>query len=415
VWIAAPLEAEGFLVLAGHVERGDAATRVNVEQVGKVLCEVPATPGFCFKVPLRHGLYLMSLWHKEDRLRQWEILPAERVVAARDGMATPYEACSTLTPKGQPYATRGRMGDLFLAGDSNDSVGQFTENRGLSPNATAAWENVFCRFPVWRQEFGLAQVSLLIAPAKEEIRREYYPFARAKRTVLDDFMSRFGGSGVTLPKWELWHRRDLAWSCTDTHWTDYGATVAAGAVLRAWGLPTTNLPESFRVRQRIGDLGNKVNPQVSSYELAFLSEVGARLVFDNGITNQGNIRVFRNPAAPQPKTLLIFGDSFGTNLAQAFSGVFSMVTYAYQPAGFDPLLTEAVKPEYVLLQITQRFLHGHPATGKSVFAMANRKLSEMSTQLRDDLLNRLSSAPSDFHKFTTPLFLDSPMPKNTIT
>lgn len=385
VWLAQPIESDGHLILAGHVERGDSATTITVEQAGVPLIKTTAEPGFCCKIPLRQGIYMLSLWHGGERLRQWEILSAERRSASileKGNLSS--------TEKGEPYAIPGRMGDLFLAGDTNDSVGQFTENRNLSAAATAAWSTVFNFLPVWCKKYNLLQSSLLIAPAKEEIRRDYYPFPRASRTLLDDFITRFRDRGVIFPKWELWGRRDLAWSYTDTHWTDYGATVAAGAVLKAWGLSTDGLPVLFTVRQRIGDLGIKVSPNVASHELCFMPEVETLKVFDNGIANHGNIRIYRNSSAPLKNRLLIFGDSFGTNLTEAFSGVFSDVTYAYQPAGFDPDLVEIIRPQHVLLQITQRFLHGHPATYSSVIEMAKRKISAMPTELRCEFLKRLT-------------------------
>jgi hypothetical protein len=412
IWLAQPIETDCHLILAGHIEHGDAATTIRVEQAGIPLLETIAEPGFCCKIPLRQGIYMLSLWHGGERLRQWEVLSAERRLAAMSAMDESSEMASTATEKRGPYAIQGRMGDLFLAGDSNDSVGQFTENRNLSAAAIAAWDNVFTLLPVWCKKYGLLQSSLLIAPAKEEIRREYYPFPRATRTVLDDFMTRFRDRGVIFPKWELWGRRDLVWSYTDTHWTDYGATVAAGTVLKAWGLPTAGLPDTFTVCQRIGDLGTKTSPNVASHELCFMPEVDARKVFDNGISNQGNIRIYRNSNAPHKNRLLIFGDSFGTNLLQAFSGVFSDVTYAYQPAGFDPALVEIIRPHFVLLQITQRFLHGQPATDGSVFEMAKRKVSEMTPECRRDFVSTLSLSLPHFDNLITPI-LDGIVTENS--
>lgn len=390
VWLANPLEEERVLVLAGHIERGDAETNIKVEQAGVVLIEMTAAPGFCLKIPLCQGMYILSLWHRGEKLRQWDILPAERAAAAISGMLAARESGVSVTGEGKPYAISGRMGDLFLAGDTNDSVGQFTENRRLSPSAAAAWENVFSSFPIWQRKFSLEKISLLISPAKEEIRREYYPFSRAKNTLLDDFLNRFRGENFIFPKWELWGRRDLAYSNTDTHWTDFGATAAALALLKSWKLPVAGLPEAFKIVQRIGDLGNKVRPELSSFELCFLSDVNERLVFDNKISNQGNIKVFKNDSATVDEKILIFGDSFGTNLSFALSGCFSRVFYAYQPAGFDPDFIDLVRPKYVLLQIAQRFLHGQAATGKSILLKAQEKSDNLNINQRDLFLEFLN-------------------------
>lgn len=394
VWLAAPQEVSDYLILAGHIERGDNAATVRIEQAGLVLFENFANPGFCFKVPLRNGLYSLTLWHEDQLLRRWDVLPSERAAAAMTGMVSPR---AVATPnEGLPYAILGRMGELFLAGDSNDSVGQFTENRRLSASTISAWNNVFSQTSIWQQRFNLDHISILVTPAKEEIKREYYPFIRARSSELDEFMSLFGNQGVIFPKWELWRRRDLAWSPTDTHWTDFGASIAAEAVQKAWSSPSVDLPKVWSVRQRIGDLGIKMQPPVSSYELTFVPNSSVCLVFDNGVSNQGNVRIYRNSSASLNSRLMIFGDSFGTNLAEAFAHAYSEVIYAYQPAGFDPQMVHALRPDRVLLQITQRFLPGQPATGKSVFEKAREKISQLSFEDRGKLLIKLTSHSDEF-------------------
>lgn len=410
VWMAAPVpDAAGRLVFSGCIGPGG---RVRIRHGGAVLADLPACPGFQVAVPLRPGSYEILADLPEDRRLVWEVRDSGSEAYVMTGMLAPPQSGPDAVAPGEPFALAGRMGQLFLGGDSNDSIGQFTESRSLTERNAAGWSNTFRQFPGWRKIHGLARLSLLIAPAKEEILREYYPLPRGARTILDDFVTRFRDPAPILPKWELWNRRDLAWSRTDTHWTDYGAAIAAAAVLKAWGLPSTGpdsgLPETWRLRQRIGDLGSKVQPQVASHELTFLPEVPARLVFDNGVTNQGNIRLYRHPQAPQPGRLLIFGDSFGTNLAEAFSGVFAEVAYAYQPAGFDPELVAAVRPDHVLLQITQRFLHGQPATGKPVFAKARDKIAALPQDKRAALLARLAAAPAEFAPLTAPLIAPVP-------
>lgn len=136
--------------------------------------------------------------------------------------------------------------------------------------------------------------------------------------------------------------------------------------------------------------------------MCFRPEDAGRLVFDNAITNQGCIRVFRNPSAPQQARLLIFGDSFGTNLAIAFSGVFAEVTYAYRPAGFDPVLARLVEPDYVLLEITQRFLHGLPDIDSSIYGTIAGKLRAMPPAAQAALLERWRAAPPEFQPLLRP-------------
>jgi hypothetical protein len=391
VWFAPPVEVDdSTLVFTGYVPKGDQKTQVRVFQNQTCLAETGSAPGFCVSVPLQHGVYRIELWHDDQRLGSWDAVPPEREQAARSILGKPLSVNPKSIESGTAYALPGRMGQLFLAGDSNDSMGQFTRTQNLSEGSAQAWQNVFDQLEGWKQEFGLTHISTLIAPAKEEILREYYPHPRASRTVLDDFLHRFKDQPVIFPKWDLWNRRLYAYCVADTHWTDYGATVAAGSVLKSWGVPETGLPNAFNVLRRYGDLGIKTEPVSSGFELVFPPNVKPVPVFDNGVANQGCIRVWHTPDAPNPGSLLIFGDSFGVNLAEAFASVYRDVSFAYQPAGFDAELVRILRPENVLLEITQRFIHGHPATGVSVLHKARDKVLAMPVEkriaLRENLL-----------------------------
>lgn len=242
-----------------------------------------------------------------------------------------------------------------------------------------SWLQNFDAMSGWEASFGL-RMAFLVAPAKEEIFPEAFPLPRARRTVMDDFRIRFAAKGAVIPVHELRAQRQFAYSETDTHWTDYGATIAARKLLKHWqmdGVAEGALPKEFRVLQRQGDLGVKLDPRRASYEMVFSQSPDCCLVFDNGVRNQGCLRLWSNPHAPVPGGCLILGDSFGTNFAQALASVFSQVVFAYRPAGFDPTLVGLVKPSYVILQITQRFLHGSPDRRGTLFDTAVSKIKAL--------------------------------------
>lgn len=293
-----------------------------------------------------------------------------------------------------PYAVIGGNRHLFLGGDSNDSVGQFTEERRLSEASIQSWMKNFTNMRTWEAQYGL-RCAFLVAPAKEEIFPDFYPRPRANHTVLDDFRTKFVDAGIVLPLWELRAQRNFAYSETDTHWTDQGATIAAEAVLKSWSMieeVRAALPRDFRVLQRQGDLGIKVDPPRASYDLVFADDMNARLVFDNGVHNHGCLRVWRNIEAPVKASCMVFGDSFGTNLAMALTSVFAEVSYAYRPAAFDARMVEILKPSYVVLQITQRFLHGSPDLRASIFDTAMNKLHTLPVSKRADAIAALHTA-----------------------
>ena len=408
VWIAQPLPiGDDRLVFSGHVANPGDGVTVSIRHGGDIVATCLANPGFIVDVPARKGVFHVEIPVRQEQGRdvvcRWEVVDQERQDMALVGMVQRGVPAS-VPPTGTGQALLGRMGQLFLVGDTNDSVGQFTRSGSLSDASVTGWSYMFSKMPEWQDEFGIDKIMLMVAPAKEEVLRDYYPFRRALNTAFDDFMKRFGDQPVLMPRWELWNRRQLCYGATDTHWTDYGATVAGQTLLKRWDLPADALPGEFAIKQKIGDLGSKLIPPTSNFELAFRDNFSDRLVFENGIHNHGNIRIYRNSAAPIAGKLLIFGDSFGTNLTEALSYGFQEVAYAYQPAGLDPDLVQRIKPTHLLLQITQRFVHGAPATGKSVFESGRKKLAAMSEQEREQAVARLRAAPAEFQSLVTPLF-----------
>ena len=408
VWIAQPLSiGADRLVFSGHVANPGDGVTVSIRHGGDIVATCLANPGFIVDVPARKGVFHVEIPVRQEQGRdvvcRWEVVDQERQDMALVGMVQRGVPVPGAAATGA-QALMGRMGQLFLIGDTNDSVGQFTRSGSLNEASLQGWSELFGKMPEWQDQFGFEKIMLMVAPAKEEVLRDYYPFRRALNTVFDDFMKRFGDRPVLMPKWELWNRRHLAYSPTDTHWTDYGAAVAGQTLLKRWNLPAESLPDEFAVKQKIGDLGSKLTPPASNFELIFREKLLDRLVFDNDIVNHGNIRIYRNSAAPIAGKLLIFGDSFGTNLTEALSYGFQEVAYAYQPAGLDPDLVERIKPTHLLLQITQRFVHGAPATGQSIFESGRKKLAAMSEQEREQAVARLRAAPAEFQPLVTPLF-----------
>lgn len=376
-WLLSEGGTPGQITLSqgGSVLAECAADLARPDVVRARMAAKPDTPvkercGFDITVPRRLGIY---------RLR------------AQAGKAL--MEMDILDTTGGPFALVGENRHLFLGGDSNDSIGQFTQNRPLPESSILAWGENFAAMRRWEAEFDL-RCAFLVAPSKEEVFAEFYPYPRVKRTVLDEFRTRFSDAGAIAPVWELRAQRNFAYSETDTHWTDQGATIAARAVLKAWGMEVgaKSLPTEFRVHQRQGDLGIKLEPRRASWELVFADPPDVRKVFDNGVQNNGCLRLWRNPDAPRTGCCLVLGDSFGTNFAQSLTSVFSEVAYAYRPAAFDPALVRLLRPSHVILQITQRFLHGHPDLRTTLFETAGDKIAALPGDKRGPVVDHLTQA-----------------------
>lgn len=276
---------------------------------------------------------------------------------------------------------RGEGNWLFLENDSNRSVDQFTGKSSLDSQVLEGWRRYLNHV---RQAAVNAEVNwcLMIAPGKEEIFPDRYPFDRAPVIPIDQFMGEFGTEfDVVFPVQELTYYRELAYYQVDTHWSDFGAHIAASCILRRFGLAAEveNLLSSFRVATTYGDLGRKCSPPISGAKLiADYKQCETKKVYDNGISNTGKIWIFENPSASLNKCLIIFGGSSSINLSKLLGSVFKRVIFAHTVATWDQELVDVENPAYVLVQTNQRFLISAPTPERGVWAMANSKIEKFS-------------------------------------
>lgn len=124
----------------------------------------------------------------------------------------------------------GLSGYLFLANDSNKSIDQYEGKELISDMAMAAWDRYFLELSSHKKE----NWAFLIAPSKEFIIPECYPYHRAPETPVDQILHRFQAlhENVVHPIKELQINGHVTYSTGDTHWTDYGALIAAKAVCK---------------------------------------------------------------------------------------------------------------------------------------------------------------------------------------
>ena len=290
----------------------------------------------------------------------------------------------------KPYALRGLDSMLFLGGDSNDSIKMFTTDVALTHEVRKSWQTYMESLKNVQSEFNIKSYAVLIAPSKEEIFPSLYPFPKAKNRLIDHFIREFKNEeNLIWPKWELYNTRFLSYCTTDTHWTDYGAYIAALSLFKKWQIDKFVDESSFKVKHWIGDLGSKLDPMESSRSLVFSDTLQINTVFNNYIINNGFIKVIENASSLTNESLLIFGDSFGSNLSTALGMYFSKVIYSYQPAAFDPELISFFNPSYMLLQTNQRFINTSDMRHRSVLANACNKIKNFSEDQKLELKSKL--------------------------
>lgn len=284
----------------------------------------------------------------------------------------------------------GPFGHLFLNNDTNDTAAQFRGERLITPEDLASWKSYFQDLRARADKIGIAAV-FMVAPAKEEIFPDLYPIGRAEVTPIDQLIPAAADISLLFPAPELRVDRGLAYCRTDTHWSDYGARIAAEVYLRHAGLAEhiKSLPSNFRFSEKAGDLGrNLIPPMTEPWMRAKLSPDSV-FAFDNKISNHGKIWIFHNASAPVAETLVLFGDSFGVNLSKSLSAVFQRVVYCHTAAMWDPLVVEEEKPRYVLLEMAQRFIVQPPLDRKLWDSIA-QKISAFDDSERQQVKQHLS-------------------------
>lgn len=304
---------------------------------------------------------------------------------------------------------KGRNNFLFLANDTNRSTDQFTGTISISPKALSDWTT---HLQSLNKEYSAdgGRACFLLAPAKEEIFPDFYPHLRATITPIDEFISNFNGRlDILFPRDVLRRDRELTYSRVDSHWTDYGAKLAAEEILRYFGLSDyiSRLPKEFEVRSTTGDLGIKTAPPTFGPVLSISArhrEVSEN--FNNRVNNNGRIRVYENPEAAIHQTLVIFGDSFSTNLSRLLTPIFSRVVYTYTGAGLDKSVADFEKPKFIVAQSNQRFIITPPPLEYNIWENAKSKLIQEDEGILESLASEMQAHLAGSSHFYAKRMLD---------
>lgn len=290
---------------------------------------------------------------------------------------------------------QGSQGHLFLANDTNDSISQFIGKTLISEFEIEKWGRYFDALNSWSMRSD-KPFTFMIAPAKEYIYPEHYHEKKASVTPIEQFSVHFSKKANLLnPEVELAKDKEFAYFKTDSHWNDYGASVAAAAFCRRAGFVYSPPDVEYVVKQFAGDLGSKFIP--AKTEIALIVSNTDKLTkhrtFDNGVANRGNVLVYENPNAANKKSIMIFGDSFSLYLANCLSHSFSRVVRFVSGADIDWRAVEAERPDHLLIELTSRFLIRAPSSGFSISDEIKRKYSAMDASTLQNHAQFLNSQP----------------------
>ena len=293
----------------------------------------------------------------------------------------------------------GEDGWLFLHNDQNGSIEQLTGTRTLTDAGLAAWESVLRATEEWSGARGVVHRSMLV-PDKHAVYENKLPEAVARRAVplahrsVGRLLSHLGGAGLSTPLYPLAELQDArgpleTFHTTDTHWNAWGQFVgysALASALSSAGVAMSPVSEEdmwFFLRTRAGDLGAKLSPpRVSRFVLGRPRTLRATRLYDNGVTNNGWVSVYRRSdaeATTQLARCLVFGDSFMRGLQFLLAESFAETTFVHMSHGIDLSVADALQPDVLLGITVERFSIDPPRPGETLRGIVERKLADGET------------------------------------
>lgn len=287
-------------------------------------------------------------------------------------------------------AVVGRSGHLFLVSGTNAVLDQFLGRQTM----TSAWLHGWTRAIEARRTAASAlgaRLAIVVVPDKLGIHEDLFPEALERSGLRPvERLTQEAQLPVSYAATALRAGSSTAEVAlrTDTHLTLHGNSVLEQHVCELLGvhgpLDLEGLARSDYVAA--GDLGHRFAPEIVEPMAAIPSFGAAEVVEDNRAQvaavggHIGSRRVFRNSAAADRRTLVLFGDSYGfgsvnyQGLSWFLAQRFACVHFVWVPLGWDPVYVEQAGAELVVLQTAERFLTRVPRERVDVRALAEETI-----------------------------------------
>ena len=255
----------------------------------------------------------------------------------------------------------GRQSHLFLVGGTraildyssgerrvhNHSYLNFNSNLGMRAHCSTARG---------------ARYLHVIFPDKQSVLTNEYPLP-SPVCLGDEYLANAGeaAADVLYLKEALKRQPQGCFLRTDTHLADKGLILAGMSIASRFSdALAAALAENIRlssteIRTNCGDLGSKLQPQISMPEEYLVPSWPVRVYTNKLARNNGLVDIWFSPASESPSRLLIFGDSFGRGLARILTCVFSEVIFL-RTQFFHIDIVDQVRPTHVITQNVERYL-----------------------------------------------------------
>ncbi len=305
-----------------------------------------------------------------------------------------YQTLSTGKVNAEFKVLFGTGGWMFLDNDTNQSVEQHTGRLLLNKDAKTNWQDYYRKVAGFCQQHQLPHL-LLIAPSKEAIYPEHYPYPKAKKTPVEQVLDlKPAEFPLVYPVEALRDTPFRSFRLNDTHWSAYGGKVASVLVAAKLGLTEHAVEalfadDQYKGRQSIGDLGNKIYPPRLTEEFFLTNFAHHKFIrYDNELPNFGRVQVIENQQALCDQHLLMFASSSGYTMLDYLSRIYRQITFIHTSGSFDEELALLLKPDAVICQTNARYVLRSPVFGYRLRQVMQDKLSHLSETERQDWRQR---------------------------
>lgn len=335
---------------------------------------------------------------EEYRARLAEREAAVRAAAEGAGPKISYANCwteelaefcrppGTLSADG--VAIVGERGHLFLYGGTNDNLAMFRGEVPMAPDWLAQWTSLMEERRSHAEAKGLGMCGLVV-PDKLAVYSDLLPgdLASGGERPLDRLRASPQLASLLYPSEALRAERSggETYMVTDSHLSNRGNRLLAELTIEALGADRGLLggvEKAERTHLVSGDLGVHFDPPILERRGFLASPSAAQIVEDNWAAvsaaggHIGTRRVFRRVDAPDQRTVVVFGDSYGfgdeayPGLSWFLAQAFREVHFVWVPFGWDPGYLERVGAELVVCQTAERFVVRVPRSRVDVASLA---------------------------------------------